>query len=386
MIAFLINELNVRGGTHKQFLKLLEYAQQEEVEFCIITRELDLSKTYPGFVAFKDRIRLFPCEPSSSLWGKFLRLWRGIKKMKNLLHGVDIVNIHDCGFENYFPAFSGKKVYWQINDLPSFFHVGVASGKKLNIKEKLHRKYLLSWAHVVTEFTVNVSKNAERVKKCFGKEARVFYCGIEPLSIHRNMEDSLERFRNGKINLLSSGVFFPYRNYETQLEVVQRLLSLHLDVHLKIIGSTELDKNYVAKIQNLIQQKNLQPNVTICGQVNENEFNKLHASSDMFLFINVDQSWGLAVFEAMSCGLPVIVSKSVGATEILTDGVNSIFVDPFDSAEIVDKICVLMQDEQAYSKLSNTSKNFWHAYTWDKAYCSKMLNLMIGEKSKYNFK
>lgn len=29
MIAFLISELNICGGTHKQFLKLLEYTEKE---------------------------------------------------------------------------------------------------------------------------------------------------------------------------------------------------------------------------------------------------------------------------------------------------------------------------------------------------------------------
>lgn len=379
MIAFLINELNVRGGTHKQFLKLLEYSERKKENFCIVTRKVDLSATYPGFAKFKDRIRLFPIQ-KSAFWGETLiNAICGIKKLRDLTSDVDIINIHDGGFEIYFPAFYGKKVYWQVNDLPFYFQVGVSAHKQLNIRNKIVRKYILFCSRLVTCFTVNVSKNAERIHKCFGKEAKVFYCGIESLQINKDIEISLEHFKGKKVNLLSSGVFFPYRNYETQLKVVEKLLLHHIDVNLKIIGSTDWDKTYADKIRNLIQQNQLQSVVTICGQVDENEFNRLHNWADIFLFINIDQSWGLAVFEAMSCGLPVIVSKSVGATEILSDRVNSIFVDPCDSTAIVNKILALMNDEQFYVQISNSAKDFCHLYTWDKAYCSKMLNLMLGK-------
>ena len=46
MIAFLIGDLAMRGGTHKQFLKLLQYAVKEQVDFFVITLHLDFDKTY----------------------------------------------------------------------------------------------------------------------------------------------------------------------------------------------------------------------------------------------------------------------------------------------------------------------------------------------------
>ena len=49
MIAFLINDLDIRGGTHKQFLKMLDYMSSTEIDFIVITRVLDFDKTFPGF-------------------------------------------------------------------------------------------------------------------------------------------------------------------------------------------------------------------------------------------------------------------------------------------------------------------------------------------------
>ncbi len=378
MIALLINELDIRGGTHKQFLKLLEYMDRQEVAFYIITRHVDFTKTYPDFQKFSSKIVLFPQTRKRGLMGKIYHLIKDTYVLRKLLKPATVVNIHDCGFELYLPAFIGKRVYWQINDFPAYFRVGVFNKLPQTYKHRFFRKYILLFRSVVTAFSVNVSKNRDRVKQCFNRDAFVFYCGIEPIRINRNIDASLQRFHNNSIRILSSGVFLPYRNYETQLMVVEKLLNKGIDVHLDIIGSTDLNVAYSNKIKSLVKEKSLEQNVSVHGQVDESTFASLHANADIFIFINIDQSWGLAVFEAMSCGLPVIVSKSVGATEILSDGKNAIFVNPVDVDTIVEKIAMLMNSESEYLRLVRNSKEFYTRYTWDNAYCSKMLALMQG--------
>lgn len=376
-IAFLINDINVCGGTHKQFLKLLEYTERQGQDFIIITKVLDLDKTYPGFKRFKDKIIVIDA-PSVLKHRYVCRLIKYYIKYKyrQLLKDVNIVNIHDGGFELDLACFEGKKVYWQVNDLPYAFHVGVAKNTEDNPWTRKFREITLNGLKNVTDLSVNVSKNAERVKECFGRDAHVFYCGVEPLEVIRDINVTLKRFQQKKINLLSSGVFFPYRNYETQVAVVKALIQKGYQVELHIIGAL-LDKEYAEKIHRMIHANHLEENIIIEGQVDDAKFRELHKNADIFLFINIDQSWGLAVFEAMSCGLPVIVSESVGAIEILSDNVDSIFVDPKDAKQISEKIISLASNEEYYRKVSDRASVFHNDWTWDKAYCSKMYNLMM---------
>lgn len=379
MIAFLIGELDIRGGTHKQFLKLLDYTSKRTDDFKIITYRVDYAKTYPGFAKYKDKIYTIPDaqfrfrQPINSI----SRIKESRRELRKLLENVDIINVHDCGMEFLFPEFKHKKMVWQVNDLPGAFALGASSRQKQNsLKNRLLKKLYVRYSRYADIFTVNVNKNRDRISNVFNRDARVLYCGIEPVGVTSNTDESLQRFDSRKINILSSGVFLPYRNYETQIRVVKLLVKKGIDVHLRIIGSTSLNPAYAESIRRMIDEDGLADRITICGMVDEDRFRELHEQSDLFMFINIDQSWGLAVFEAMSCGIPVIVSNSVGATEILTDNENAIFVNPTDENEIADRIISLMNNPEKYRKLSEVSSEFHENYTWDSAYSSKMFELL----------
>lgn len=379
MIAFLINELDIRGGTHKQFLKLLEYTSLRTDDFIIITKCVDFNKTYPDFKKFKSKVKIFnevKATPNSSVFRKYRLLKENKIRLSQLLEGIDSVNIHDCGFERYFPVLKNKYTVWQVNDLPGCFGVGCAKSRKETWKTILLRHLYKHYSKYVTRFTVNVSKNRDRIRAAFHRDADVLYCGIEPIGITKDSPVSVANFKNNKLHLLSSGVFFPYRNYETQIDIVDNLKKQGIDVHLNIIGATDRHENYSSYIKKLISERGLSDNITICGQVDESEFRRLHSMADIFIFINIDQSWGLAVFEAMSCGIPVIVSESVGATEILSNGKNAIFVPPLDAALISEKIVELMHNTDKYEELCTESQKFHTNYTWDNTYSSKIYNIL----------
>lgn len=378
MIAYLIMDLDVRGGTHKQFLKLIEYTEAQGEPFFIVTRKLDFDKTYPEFRRYADRIRVLEDEPegSRSIYARCMRTLRLLRRLAAMIADADVVNIHDCGFECLLPAFKGKRVVWQINDLYYVFQAGVSSGARLPRICQALKAILLYGLRYVDEITVNVTKNAERVRHHMHRDAKVLYCGVEPVGISRDNALSFRRFDSRRVNLLSSGVWFPYRNYEAQVETVRLLVDRGYDVHLKIIGTTHLAEQYADKIRHMISEYGLDDRIEICGMVDEQRFRQLHEQADMFLFVNVDQSWGLAVFEAMSCGLPVIVSESVGATEILHDGVDTIFVNPTSPEDIAAKVETLMSDRDLYTRISSAASQFHHDYTWDKAYSAPMLKLL----------
>lgn len=376
MIAFLISEIDIRGGTHKQLLELLDYADKRQVEFKVITQRLDYTKSYPGFSRYADRI----IEMGAITWKN---KWSQARKLRRLIADADTVNVHDNEFELVFMAFVGKHVVWQVNDLPHRFKEGVNKMTRFHPQNplKLAWLYLSIWLFI-DQITVNVTKNAERIKRRLHMNAKVLYCGITPVGISHNNQRTFDRFNNRKIRLLSSGVFIPYRNYETLVKAVGLLREKGLDVTLNIFGSYELRPEYYYKITTMINNAGLSDSIRILGQIDEDRYRELHAESDAFCFVNIDQSWGLAVFEAMSAGLPVIVSNSVGATEILHDGQDALFVNPKAADEIVNHVVALMTDRSKYLDIQANGCELVRKYSWENAYCKPMLEILLNQDDR----
>lgn len=377
-IGIIINELDICGGTHKQVLRLAQYLQKNKIDFEVITKYYDLSSSYPEFQQF-DIKRLF------SVKGNAVSSQTIIDKIKtrvNVLKFImivslrhNILNFHDNGYGFGLMMILFKllrrTIIWQINDLPPCFFEGNAKSTKDNIRNSLARFwYKIVAKYFVDEITVNVSKNAERVMKHFQRNATVFHCGTDSLQAERHSKTS-----GGKFNILSSGVFLKYRNYETQLLVLKRLLENDIECELNIVGSTKLDSLYYESICDLADKLDLNQNLKIHGQVDNIKLLQLHNDADVFIFINIDQSWGLAVFEAMSVGLPVIVSESVGAVELLTNGNDSVIVDPMNVDMICDVLIRLINDVDYYRKISDGAYNKAASLSWDNMYSFNMLSM-----------
>lgn len=377
-IKILVNNLNVCGGTHKQVLRLAQYLIKKDYNVEIDTHCYEINKTYPGFAEIKVHHLTSEMNKKNNLrQGILTKIKNAIDMATVIAKDADVINIHDNSMylETIFTRLlCGKKTkfVWQINDLPACFCVGVNREQKDSLKLKLKRIYMHLVAKCVDEITVNVTKNGELVEQCFGRKAKVFYCGVD---VNEKLEKHSYNIKDNTVKILSSGVFYPYRNYETLVDVVENLKNKNINVHLDIIGATDRAQSYSDKIKNLVKEKDLENEITIWGQVDDSKYVELHNEADMFAFININQSWGLAVFEAMSCGLPVIVSESVGAIELLHHNEDAIIVDPENTEEISNVVLKLMNDKEYYNKISENAYNAVKEFTWDKLYSERMLEL-----------
>ena len=59
-----------------------------------------------------------------------------------------------------------------------------------------------------------------------------------------------------------------------------------------------------------------------------------YAGAGAFVHPALEEPWGLVINEAMASGLPVLCSRTTGASELVEDGVNGFLFDPRDAAQI----------------------------------------------------
>jgi glycosyltransferase involved in cell wall biosynthesis len=93
---------------------------------------------------------------------------------------------------------------------------------------------------------------------------------------------------------------------------------------------------------------------------------KFYAAADVCSAPSIYDPFGLPVLEAMACGLPVIASQAMGASEIVTDGENGlILADPRDAAALSAMIRRLFDNPDMRIQLGNHAADTARNFTWD---------------------
>ena len=89
-------------------------------------------------------------------------------------------------------------------------------------------------------------------------------------------------------------------------------------------------------------------NFKIIDYVNTRELVYFYKASDCFVFPTRNDVWGLVVNEAVTCGLPVAVSKHAGCSDdLIEDKRNGLVFDPLDEYSFLEtlKFCLEKQKE-----------------------------------------
>lgn len=90
-----------------------------------------------------------------------------------------------------------------------------------------------------------------------------------------------------------------------------------------------------------------------------------YAAADLVALISFQEAFGNVVLEALAAGLPVLVSREVGAAEILEGDLSDGIVDaPDDPSELELKLLRLM-DRASDPALTHQARQTAEAYSWD---------------------
>jgi glycosyltransferase involved in cell wall biosynthesis len=211
------------------------------------------------------------------------------------------------------------------------------------------------------------NRDEQWTKKYFGKESTVVRSAIEIVNFP--YQTRVLAPRNNAVKLLALGIFFAHRRFEDIIEAMalvrdQKQIICWLD----IIGKYEEKDPYYRRIRNCVREHGVESHVRFWGEISEGDLLTHRQNHDIFLFPSHLQSWGIAVFESMACGTPVIVSRTAGASEILSNGDTALLVNPKDPQEIADAIVRLVEEPELYFHLSVEGRNFVeHTMSWEKS-------------------
>jgi len=169
----------------------------------------------------------------------------------------------------------------------------------------------------------------------------------------------LERFRPGSPGvarrllsldpdesvLLYVGRLDREKNLEFLIDAVARARAPRL--RLLLVGrGTRADV-----LRRLIAARGLADRAELRGGLPPDSLPAYYRAADAFVFASTTETQGLAVLEAMACGLPVVAVRASGIEEVVTDGVSGLLV-PEDPAVFASAVDQLLADADLRAKLA----------------------------------
>ena len=140
--------------------------------------------------------------------------------------------------------------------------------------------------------------------------------------------------------LLASARFISIKNLPVLVEAYAQFLASRPSTNLNLVLLGDGEEREV--IETLCAELGLKDRVLLPGFRQYEELPSFYGLADGFIHVSSVEPWGLVVNEAMSAGLPVIVSRVCGcADDLVRDGENGFTVNHDDIGQIADAICRL---------------------------------------------
>lgn len=151
---------------------------------------------------------------------------------------------------------------------------------------------------------------------------------------------------------VSVGRLDEQKNHELLIESFESVVEKYDNAKLHIFG--EGDLKY--KLQNLIDKKNLNQNIKLCGF--EKNINLVLSKADIFILSSNYEGMPNALMEALAAGVPSISTDCPcgGPKTLIKDGYNGILVPVGDKGRLSLEIINLIADEEKKNKLSDNAK------------------------------
>jgi glycosyltransferase involved in cell wall biosynthesis len=173
-------------------------------------------------------------------------------------------------------------------------------------------------------------------------------------------------FQEKQFDLIYVGRLVKWKNVDSVIRI-----SASKNLKTVIIGSGPLEAELKA-LSSSLGSKSL-----FLGELTSEKISMYLNQSKLFILLSQYEGLSFALLEAMSCGLPAIVSNAKGNTDVVTDSFNGLIVDMENPDSKIGELCLLLEDDSRYAIMSSRAREtIANKYDSQKV-LNQYMNLMV---------
>jgi glycosyltransferase involved in cell wall biosynthesis len=281
---------------------------------------------------------------------------RLIKKLINKSN-IEVIHAHDTvsGLYAYLAALRNKKI-----KIIRTFHGITRNAVINNFIDKI----------LIGKNNINISVSSSfrsRLSEKYNydvKRFKVLYNGLDFKKYKPQKNILREEFRQiGKkkyVGMVSN--FVVGKDHLTLCKAFKRLIEIQDDVVLFLIGAKAVKNPKIYdECQKYVKDNNLEDKIIFLGR--REDITDIISSLDLFVFSTLEDTFGIAVIEAMYLGIPCLVSDTPEMKEITGNGKYASLFKSKDEFDLSEKIIELLQKKNNTSAAINYVNNNFNIAT-----------------------
>ena len=168
---------------------------------------------------------------------------------------------------------------------------------------------------------------------------------------------------DGPLRLLCVARLIERKGQHHLLEAVKRLADAGIDVTLDLVGTGDAHAGYEQRAQRL----ELNGKVNFLGYVPREEIAGHYARAHVFVLPSYNEGMSIATLEAMASGLPLVITRTPGTTEVVEEGTNGFTFAWGDIDTLTIHISLLATHRDLTRRMGAASRARATQFTWDTA-------------------
>jgi glycosyltransferase involved in cell wall biosynthesis len=145
----------------------------------------------------------------------------------------------------------------------------------------------------------------------------------------------------------------PRKGYETLIRAARLVVDRYPNASFLLCGFAE-SVEYRRQLERLARQLSLEDHMAITSY--QGHIGDILGATDVFAHVSTFDSSPIAIHEAMSAGLPAVVSRTGGTSELIEDGDSGLLVPPGDPHATARAIGELLTDSELAGRLGAAAR------------------------------
>lgn len=260
------------------------------------------------------------------------------------------------------PLFSRNKVVITIHDLAFLTRKEDLTKSKSTWKKLVTSKSVKKADRIIC-ITNFAKSEVEKYYPMNKHKVDVVYNGFNDFSkeniVLENVRDEIREYTKQPY-ILNVSTISPRKNMDGLIKAFDAIKN-KVEYNLIIAGGNGWLYESIYKLADELKLRN---RVIFTGKINDDELKCLYKNASVFVYPSYYEGFGLPPLEAMSYGIPTIVSNMTSIPEVVGDA--GLYVDPYNPKDISDKIVMISDDTNLKSNLISLGNKKIKEYNWEK--------------------